>query len=173
MQYAASYADAGKQLKFRTLNGDNGYWGAWTSVITNYGGSVSYLDGATYYQANPATWMGVGAFAEQYSNYAPFHIPYGRSTPKDVSQYLPIIKGVSATEGYGFGAAGDIRSNGGSMYAAGQVSVGGNVVAGSGVFESGGNVRVYSPNTPPPRDQYAPPNTAGFSGAGVAEAQGK
>lgn len=105
VQYAASYADGGKRLKFRTLNADNGYWGGWTSVLTNYGGSVSYLDGATYYQSNPATWMGVGAFAEQYSNYAPFHIPYGRVTPKDVSQYLPIVKGVSATEGHGFGAA--------------------------------------------------------------------
>ncbi|MFX2555583.1 phage tail protein [Enterobacter roggenkampii] len=105
VQYAASYADGGKRLKFRTLNADNGYWGGWTSVITNYGGSVSYLDGATYYQANPATWMGVGAFAEQYSNFAPFHIPYGRMTPQDISQYLPIIKGVSATQGYGYGAA--------------------------------------------------------------------
>lgn len=105
VQYAASYSDGGKQLKFRTLNADNGYWGGWTSVITNYGGSVSYLDGATYYQANPATWMGVGAFAEQYSNFAPFHIPYGRMTPQDISQYLPIIKGVSATQGYGYGAA--------------------------------------------------------------------
>lgn len=105
VQYAASYADGGKRLKFRTLNADNGYWGGWTSVLTNYGGSVSYLDGATYYQANPATWMGVGAFAEQYGNYAPFHMPYGRVTPKDVSQYLPIVKGVSATEGHGYGAA--------------------------------------------------------------------
>lgn len=218
VQYAASYADGGKRLKFRTLNADNGYWGGWTSVITNYGGSVSYLDGATYYQANPATWMGVGAFAEQYSNYAPFHIPYGRSTPKDVSQYLPLIKGVTATEGYGFGAAvsfgilrsgkndfgsaivqiigdngngsiysfdatgtfnapyqlysggiigaaGDIVSNGGNLRSGGYVACGGNVVAGAGVFESGGNVRVYSPNNPPPRDQYAPPNTAGFSGS--------
>ena len=211
VQYAASYGDGGKQLKFRTLNGDNGYWGSWTSVLTNYGGSVSYLDGATYYQANAATWMGVGAFAEQYSNFAPFHIPYGRLTPQDVSQYLPIIKGVSATQGYGYGAAvsfgilrtgksdfgsavvhiigdngagaiyqfgsdgifnapaqlysggiiqaaGDIRSNGGSLYAPGQVSVGGNVVAGSGVFESGGYVRVYSPNNPP--------TTAALGGAG-------
>ena len=105
VQYAASYADGGKRLKFRTLNADNGNWGAWTSVLTNYGGSVSYLDGATYYQANPATWMGVGAFAEQYSNFAPFHMPYGRMTPQNISQYLPIIKGVSATQGYGYGAA--------------------------------------------------------------------
>lgn len=219
VQYAASYADGGKWLKFRTFNGDNATWGnTWTNVLTNYGGSVEYLDGASYYKTNPAAWPGVGAFAEQYSNpLAPFIIPYGRSTPQGISQYLPIIKGISSTQGYGFGAAvsfgilrsgnndfgsavvhiigdngsgavyqfgtdgifnapsqlysggiigaaGDIRSNGGSLYAAGQVSVGGNVVAGSGVFESGGNVRVYSPNNPPPRDQYAAPNTAGFNG---------
>lgn len=36
---------------------------------------------------------------------APFIIPFGRVTPKGQSQYLPIIKGLSATEGYGFGAA--------------------------------------------------------------------
>ncbi|WP_256125001.1 phage tail-collar fiber domain-containing protein [Enterobacter cloacae] len=221
VQYAASYADGGKRLKFRTLNADNGYWGGWTNVLTQYGGNVDYLDGASYYKTNPADWPGVGAFAHQYSNpVAPFTIPFGRSTPKGVSQYLPIIKGISSTQEYGFGsavsfgilrtgnndfgsavvhiigdngsgavyqfdangvfnapgqvysggiigAAGDIRSNGGSLYAAGQVSVGGNVVAGSGVFESGGNVRVYSPNNPPPRDQYAAPNTAGFNGAAL------
>lgn len=220
VQYAASYADGGKRLKFRTLNADNGSWGAWTSVLTNYGGSVSYLDGATYYQANPATWMGVGAFAEQYSNFAPFHMPYGRMTPKNVSQYLPIIKGVSATQEHGYGAAvsfgilrtghgdfgsavvhiigdngsgavyqfgadgifnapaqlysggmisaaGDIVSDGGNIRAGGYVACGANVVAGAGVYESGGNVRVYSSNNPPPRDQYAAPNTAGFNGAAL------
>ncbi|WP_240184554.1 phage tail protein [Enterobacter roggenkampii] len=106
VQYAASYADGGKRFKFRTLNADNGYWGGWTNVLTQYGGNVDYLDGASYYKTNPADWPGVGAFAHQYSNpVAPFTIPFGRSTPKGVSQYLPIIKGISSTQEYGFGSA--------------------------------------------------------------------
>lgn len=105
VQYAVSYADGGKQFKFRTFNGDNSTWGSWTSVITNYGGMVDHLDGSSYYQTNPAAWPGVGAFTAQYGSAAPFNIPYGRVTPKGISQYLPIIKGLSATEEYGFGAA--------------------------------------------------------------------
>lgn len=105
VQYAASYGDGGKRLKFRTLNADNGYWGSWTNVITNYGGSVAYLDSATYYQANPNVWFGAGAFADQYGSYAPFNLPYGHVTPKGISQYLPLIKGVTSTSEYGFGSA--------------------------------------------------------------------
>ena len=105
VQYAASYADGGKRLKFRTLNGDTGYWGSWTNVLTNYGGDVDYLSNASYYKTNPAAWPGVGTFAGQYGNIAPFSIPYGRFTPKGSSQYLPMIKAITATEGHGFGAA--------------------------------------------------------------------
>lgn len=69
------------------------------------GGSVEYLDGATYYQANPETWMGAGLFSEQYGNYAPFHLPYGYEVTKGAAKYLPLIKGVTSTEEHGFGAA--------------------------------------------------------------------
>ncbi|MGX5029472.1 phage tail-collar fiber domain-containing protein [Enterobacter asburiae] len=108
VQYAASYGDGGKQLKFRTLNGDNGYWGSWTNVLTNYGGSVAYLDGAGYYQINPVGpmgWYGSGMFASQYANSAPFIIPQQYKSPKDMSVYLPIIKGLSSTDSYGYGSA--------------------------------------------------------------------
>ena len=108
VQYAASYADGGKRLKFRTLNADNGYWGNWTNVLTNYGGSVAYLDGAGYYQINPVGpmgWYGSGMFASQYANSAPFIIPQQYASPKDVSVYLPIIKGLSSTDYYGYGSA--------------------------------------------------------------------
>ncbi|MCK6992807.1 tail fiber protein, partial [Enterobacter asburiae] len=105
VQYAASYADGGKRLKFRTLNGDNGYWGSWTSVITNYGGSVDYLDGARYYATKPESWQGGGAFAHQYTNgSAPFFVG-GYTTPKGNSVYLPIVKGTSVTSGHGYGAS--------------------------------------------------------------------
>ena len=221
VQYAASYSDGGKQLKFRTYNGDNKTWGgSWTTVLTNYGGSVDYLDGARYYSTRPEFWQGCGGFAGQYTDRtAPFYVT-GFTAPYGVSNYFPIVKGTTVTAGRGYGSsvsfgayrsgnddfgsavvhvigdsgqsAGyyfdaygvfnapsqlysgggiqsewDIRSKGGSLYAVGQVNVGGNVVAGSGVFESGGNVRVYSPNNPPPRDQYAAPNTAGFNGAAL------
>lgn len=102
VQYAASYADGGKRLKFRTLNGDNGYWGSWTSVLTNYGGSVEYLDRAKYFAAKPEYWQGGGAFANQYADgTAPFFIP-GYTTPNGVSVYLPIVKGTSVTSGHGY-----------------------------------------------------------------------
>lgn len=183
VQYAVSYADGGKQLKFRALNGDNGYWGSWTNVLTNYGGDVDHLSNASFYHINPAAWPGAGAFANQYADpTAPFIIPYGRVTPKDVSQFLPIIKALSATEEYGFGAAvsfGILRTgkndfgsavihiigdNGtGAIYqfnangdfnVPGQIGAGGNIVAGQGLYESGGAVRVYSPNNPPPSTTF-------------------
>lgn len=137
VQYAASYADGGKRLKFRTLNGDNGNWGSWTNVLTNYGGDVDHLRNSSYYHINPAAWPGVGAFAEQYSNpVAPFIIPYGRVTPKDNSQYLPIIKALSSTEGYGYGAAvsfGILRS--------GHADFGSAVI---NIIGDNGNAAVYS-----------------------------
>ncbi|MGX5055982.1 hypothetical protein ACWKX9_20310 [Enterobacter asburiae] len=137
VQYAASYADGGKRLKFRTLNGDNGNWGSWTNVLTNYGGDVDHLSNSSYYHINPAAWPGVGAFAEQYSNpVAPFIIPYGRVTPKDNSQYLPIIKALSSTEGYGYGAAvsfGILRS--------GHADFGSAVI---NIIGDNGNAAVYS-----------------------------
>ncbi|WP_270654963.1 tail fiber protein [Enterobacter bugandensis] len=170
VQYAASYADGGKRLKFRTLNGDNGYWGSWTNVLTNYGGSVAYLDGAGYYQINPVGpmgWYGSGMFASQYANSAPFIIPQQYASPKDVSVYLPIIKGLSSTNYYGYGSAvsfGILRTgkadfgsavihiigdNGnsaaynfdahGTFTAPGQVYSGGTIVA-AGQVSSGGNI---------------------------------
>lgn len=192
VQYAASYSDGGKRLKFRTRNGDNGQWGAWANVLTNYGGDVDHLSNANYYHINPAAWPGAGAFADQYKNpVAPFIIPYGRATPKDNSQYLPIIKALSSTEGHGYGAAvsfGILRTgnadfgsaaihimgdNGtgavfqffpdGRFYSQGQISNGGNIVAGSGLYESGGAVRVYSSNNPPPQQDLSPYATASWT----------
>ncbi|HHA1916275.1 TPA: phage tail protein [Enterobacter asburiae] len=191
VQYAASYADGGKRLKFRTLNGDNGYWGSWTSVLTNYGGTVDYLDGAKYYAARVENWQGGGAFANQYADVtAPFFVP-GYTTPKDISMYLPIVKGTSATSGYGFGASvsfGILRSGSGDFGSAiiqilgdsgvgaiysfnangnlnvpGQIGTGGNIVAGQGLYESGGLVRVYSSNNPPPQQDLSPYATTAWT----------
>ncbi|MBS0843649.1 tail fiber protein [Enterobacter asburiae] len=178
VQYAASYGDGGKRLKFRTLNGDNGYWGSWTSVLTNYGGSVDYLDNAKYFATKAEYWQGIGGFAQQYSNgTAPFFMP-GYTTPNGMSVYLPIVKGTSQTSGHGYGASvsfGILRSGNndfgsavihiigdsgtgavyqfgydGTFYAPGKVNAGTNVISNQGVYESGGAVRVYSSNNPPP-----------------------
>ncbi|HHA1670047.1 TPA: hypothetical protein ACOEF8_002017 [Enterobacter roggenkampii] len=180
VQYAASYADGGKNLRFRVRNGDNGTWSSsWTRVLTNYGGSVDYLDGAKYYSTKPEYWQGSGAFANQYKDgSAPFFVG-GYSTPKDVSIYLPIVKGTSQTSGYGYGASvsfGILRSgkadfgsavihvigdNGsGATFdfsANGTFSAGGgNIIAGQGLYESGGRVRAYSSNNPPPQPDLSP-----------------
>ncbi|HID9301612.1 TPA: phage tail protein [Enterobacter chengduensis] len=66
------------------------------------------VSGASFYQTNPSGssgWYGAGSFAEQYSNSAPFLIPLRYSTPKDVSIYLPLIKGLTQTDYYGYGSA--------------------------------------------------------------------
>ncbi|MDS1915959.1 tail fiber protein [Enterobacter asburiae] len=149
------------------------------------GGRVAYLENATYYKTNPAGWYGGGAFADQYrNNAAPFLVPYGFASVKDTSQYLPIVKGISHTEGYGYAASvsfGILRSgkadfgsavihiigdNGtavafsfgadGGFYAPGQITNKTNIVAGQGLYESGGTVRVYSPNNPPPQQDLSP-----------------
>ena len=177
-QIAASYSDGGKRLKYRAMNGDNSQWGAWTSVLTNYGGTVSYLDGATYYKTNPAGWYGGGAFADQYrNNAAPFLVPYGFVSTKDVSQYLPIVKGISHTAEYGYAASvsfGILRSgkadfgsaiihiigdNGdGAIFgfnANGTFNAPNAIVAGGGLYDTP-NVRVYSSNNPPPQQDLSP-----------------
>lgn len=148
------------------------------------GGSVAYLENATYYKTNPAGWYGGGAFADQYrNNAAPFLVPYGFASVKDTSEYLPIVKGISHTEGYGYAASvsfGILRSgkadfgsavihiigdNGtavafsfgadGGFYAPGQITNKTNIVAGQGLYESGGAVRAYSPNNPPPQQDLS------------------
>lgn len=60
----------------------------------------------------------------------------------------------------GYFAAGD------DIHSGRNISNVGLIQAGAGVYDTPG-VRVYSPNNPPPRDQYAAPNTAGFNGAAL------
>ncbi|MEH4987028.1 pyocin knob domain-containing protein, partial [Enterobacter asburiae] len=155
-----------------TWNG-SGPWQDWVEVLNANGGDVDHLSNASYYHINPAAWPGVGAFADQYNNpVAPFLIPFGRATPKGVSQFLPIIKAISHTEEYGYGAAvsfGTLRTGNPDFGSAiiqiigdngntaiygfdinGTMNAPGNIVAGQGLYESSGAVRVYSPNNPPP-----------------------
>ncbi|MGX5054348.1 phage tail-collar fiber domain-containing protein [Enterobacter asburiae] len=141
------YANSGTYI--RTLY--NGTWSAWTiqydavhkpapadiGAVPASGGSVAYLDNATYYKTNPAGWYGGGAFADQYrNNAAPFLVPYGFASVKGTSQYLPIVKGISHTEGWGYGAAvsfGILRS--------GNADFGSAVI---NVIGDNGNTAIYS-----------------------------
>ncbi|AVG36833.1 phage tail protein [Enterobacter asburiae] len=148
---------------------------------------------AHYYQTNPSAsgWHGAGMFASQYANAAPFLIPSRYSTPKDASVYLPMIKGISQTDYWGYGSAvsfGILRSGNGDFGSAviniigdsgqgvvfnfnsngdfnvpRQIGSGGNIVAGSGLYESGGAVRVYSSNNPPPQQDLSPYATASWT----------
>ncbi|HEY2452866.1 MAG TPA: hypothetical protein VGI71_09635 [Scandinavium sp.] len=75
-------------------------------AVPTSGGNVAYLDNSSHYRIKPGTWDGSGALSNQYDNSAaPFCIPYGYVSPKDVSVYLPIVKGLSSTETVGFGSA--------------------------------------------------------------------
>ncbi|WP_240783249.1 hypothetical protein [Escherichia sp. E1130] len=105
VQLAASYSTPGI-FKFRTKNGDVKTWSDWSSFITSFGGSVDYLDNARYYKTRANFWQGAGGFAGQYTNpTAPFCTGFPFTTPKGVSQYQPICKGVTQTDFYGFGSA--------------------------------------------------------------------
>lgn len=130
------------------------YNGAWTSWAKQYdaankptpgdigavpasGGSVAHLENATYYKTNPAGWYGGGAFADQYrNNAAPFLVPYGFASVKDVSQYLPIVKGISHTEGYGYAASVSF-----GMLRSGKADFGSAVVQ---IIGDNGNTAIYS-----------------------------
>jgi hypothetical protein len=119
VQYAASYSDGGKRLKYRTLNGDNNSWGNWyecyhngnkptavdVNAVPTRGGPVGYLYNSLYYKSREGAWQGIGGFNDQLSNsMAPFVTPL-YSTPKDISIYLPIVKGISNTDARGYTSA--------------------------------------------------------------------
>ncbi|PAO16451.1 hypothetical protein CIW56_23800, partial [Enterobacter roggenkampii] len=149
VQYAASYADGGKRLKFRTLNGDNGTWGAWTNVITNYGGTVDYLNSVGNITAannkiglapNLIYIKGTGNKHLYFNNLSDQEIALIYATD-DKSLHLRAGQGPSLD----IGMNGDVIVNG-SQRVANDVRSGINVVAGQGVYESGGAVRVYSSN---------------------------
>lgn len=136
------------------------------------GGDVGYLDNSAHYSIKAGTWEGVGPFDTQYNNpTAPFLIPYGFMSPQDVSNYLPIIKGLAQTASYGFGTAVSFGAytTGAMSFANAAINVtcddGSSLTwffdAGDGSFGSPGGIsakgpiyeegqRVYSPNNPQP-----------------------
>ncbi|MCU6305312.1 phage tail protein [Enterobacter quasiroggenkampii] len=158
VQYAASYADGGKRLKFRTLNGDNGTWGAWTNVITNYGGTVDYLNSVGNITA-ANNKIGLAPNLIYLKGAGNKHLYFNNLNDQEIALiYATDDKSLHLRAGQGpsldIGMNGDVIVNG-SQRVANDVRSGINVVAGQGVYESGGAVRVYSSNNPPPLGAYA------------------
>lgn len=158
VQYAASYADGGKRLKFRTLNGDNGTWGAWTNVITNYGGTVDYLNSVGNITA-ANNKIGLAQNLIYIKGTGNKHLYFNNLNDQEIALiYATDDKSLHLRAGQGpsldIGMNGDVIVNG-SQRVANDVRSGINVVAGQGVYESGGAVRVYSSNNPPPLGAYA------------------
>lgn len=170
VQYAASYTDGGKQLKFRALNGDNGNWGGWQEI---------------YHTGNKPTASDVGAVSASGGNYnATFKFGRIETLPTEYNMSAlynvqanagGVVSGVEfnwygqkftvgITRDTGTGTNGLVfQHNGftrltidknGNLISTGEISSGGKVVAGFGVYDTPG-VRVYSSNNPPNLSAYA------------------
>lgn len=171
VQYAASYADGGKRLKFRTLNGDTGYWGDWQEI---------------YHTGKKPTAPEVGAVSASGGNYnGTFRLGRIETLPTEsnMSALYNVQAGtggvVSGVEFNWYGqkfTAGITRDGGtgtnglvfqhngftrltidkdGNLISFGTVSSGGAIVAGAGLYDTPG-VRAYSSNNPPPQQDLSP-----------------
>lgn len=171
VQYAASYADGGKRLKFRTLNGDNGYWGSWQEI---------------YHTGKKPTASEVGAVSANGGNYnATFRLGRVETLPTESNMSAlyntqagvgGVVSGVEfnwygqkftvgITRDGGAGTNGLVfQHNGftrltidkdGNLISFGAVSSGGAIVAGAGLYDTPG-VRAYSSNNPPPQQDLSP-----------------
>ena len=171
VQYAASYADGGKRLKFRTLNADNGNWGGWQEV---------------YHTGNKPNASDVGAVSANGGNYnGTFRLGRVETLPSESNMSAlynvqagagGIVSGVEfnwygqkftvgITRDAGTGTNGLVfQHNGftrlridkdGNLISAGAVSSGGAIVAGAGLYDTPG-VRAYSSNNPPPQQDLSP-----------------
>ncbi|EQB9979674.1 phage tail protein [Enterobacter hormaechei] len=171
VQYAASYADGGKRLKFRTLNGDNGYWGGWQEI---------------YHTGKKPTASEVGAVSANGGNYnATFRLGRVETLPTESNMSAlyntqagagGVVSGVEfnwygqkftvgITRDGGTGTNGLVfQHNGftrltidkdGNLISVGAVSSGGAIVAGAGLYDTPG-VRAYSSNNPPPQQDLSP-----------------
>ena len=171
VQYAASYADGGKRLKFRTLNGDNGYWGGWQEI---------------YHTGKKPTASEVGAVSANGGNYnATYKLGRIETLPTESNMSAlynvqagvgGVVSGVefnwygqkftvgitrdagSGTNGLVFQHNGFTRltiDKDGNLISVGKVSSGAAIVAGAGLYDTPG-VRAYSSNNPPPQQDLSP-----------------
>ncbi|HHA1257587.1 TPA: phage tail protein [Enterobacter asburiae] len=167
VQYAASYADGGKHLKFRTLNGDNGNWGGWQEIyhtgnkptagdvgavsakggdyngnfrFTNVGTLPTERNAANLISAQPGGAGGIvsGAMFQWYDNSMAIGLTRGPST--DATGFAVWLNNAQLM----------------TVSSSGVIGSAGNIVAAQGLYESGGAVRVYSSNNPPPQQDLSP-----------------
>ncbi|HDK0627794.1 TPA: tail fiber protein [Escherichia coli] len=102
-----------------TWNG-SGPWSPWVEVyseshkptpneisaVPSAGGSVGYLDGATYYDTKAEVMpRGSGAFDGQLNSGAPFYVQNFSWTPNSGGHYVPLVKGRSIRIGQGWPSA--------------------------------------------------------------------
>lgn len=158
VQYAVSYADGGRRIKFRTFNADNGTWAGWQQIVIasggDYSGSFRFGGvGTLPTESNSARLISAqggagnivsGAQFDWYSNTMTIGLTRGAST--DATGFAIWLNNTLLAT---------FNSSGG-FNVPGQIGSGGNIVAGSGLFESGGAVRVYSSNNPPPQQDLSP-----------------
>ncbi|EOY4357696.1 phage tail protein [Cronobacter sakazakii] len=131
----------------------SGPWSAWAEIYSENhkpapqeigavpaaGGSVGYLEGATYYKTkegvNPA---GTGAYANQLDSGAPFYVPDFFWTPTAGGAYVPLVKGRSTRAGQGWPTAvsyGYLLEEGSGKYAKGCIHVGGDAIHATWFFD--------------------------------------
>ncbi|WP_395299597.1 phage tail protein [Enterobacter quasiroggenkampii] len=167
VQYAASYSDGGKQLKFRALNGDNSTWGGWQTIYH------------TGNKPNAVDVNAVSAFGGDYNGTFRFGrvgtVPTERNSSVLISaqpggpggivsgaifEWYDNSMAIGLTRGGGTDATGFAIWLNNRLLATvapdGAIASSGNIYSGQGVFESGGAVRVYSSNNPPPQQDLSP-----------------
>ena len=76
------------------------------SAVPSAGGSVGYLDGATYYDTKPdVVPRGSGGWDSQLNSGAPFYAPNWAWPVNSGGHYVPLVKGVSTRAGIGYPCA--------------------------------------------------------------------
>ncbi|HFK5806632.1 TPA: phage tail protein [Enterobacter bugandensis] len=167
VQYAASYSDGGKRLKYRAFNGDNSVWGGWQEIYH------------TGNKPNAVDVNAVSAFGGDYNGTFRFGrvgtVPTERNSSVLISaqpggpggivsgaifEWYDNSMAIGLTRGGGTDATGFAIWLNNYLLATvapdGAIANSGNIYSGQGVFESGGRVRVYSSNNPPPQQDLSP-----------------
>jgi hypothetical protein len=165
VQYAVSYADGGRRIKYRTFNADNGTWASWQQIVIasggDYSGSFRFGSVATIpNENNEARLVSAQGGDGSIVSGAQFHW-------YSDSMVMGLTRGPSTkAKGFAIWLNSTLLatiSAGGDLNVPGQIGSGGNIVSGSGLFESGGAVRVYSSNNPPPQQDLSPYATASWT----------
>lgn len=154
IQEYTTYAPSRKFMRGLVGNWNgSGPWHGWTEIYSEShkpspaeigavpasGGSVGYLDGASFYKTKEGeTPTGAGAFAAQLDSSAPFYVPNFAWTPTVGGTYVPLTKGRSARVGQGWPAAvsfGYLHEYNAGQYPKATIHVGGDAVNATWFFD--------------------------------------